>query len=162
MRKVSKNFYLISWIGAGILLLSLYVIGWIGGIEGGWEVWLGFNFLGIIPGIYLSIVCLVLLYKAWASIQDGQTPVGPGKAVGFFFHSLLQLLLDLPGDLGSRQGVQRLSRAPLPLHPPAPGGFVPGPLCLGPCRAGIIGFRSRNGNVSFPASAGDRRAFGDL
>jgi len=85
MRKVSKNFYLISWIGAGILLLFLYLTGWIAGIHRGWEAWLGATYLGIIPGIYLSIVGLVFLYKAWASIQDGQTPVSPGKAVGFLF-----------------------------------------------------------------------------
>jgi hypothetical protein len=85
MRKVSKNFYLVSWAAGGIALLSLYLTGWIAGIRRGWEAWQAATSLGVLPGIYLAVVWLVLLHKAWASIQDGQTSVSPGKAVGFLF-----------------------------------------------------------------------------
>jgi hypothetical protein len=35
--------------------------------------------------LYGSILYLVLLYKAWAAIQDGQARTTPGRAVGFCF-----------------------------------------------------------------------------
>ncbi len=35
--------------------------------------------------LYGAVLYLVLLYKAWAAIQDGQVRTTPGKAVGFCF-----------------------------------------------------------------------------
>jgi len=37
------------------------------------------------PSILSGIFFCVLLHKAWAAIQDGQTPVSPGAAVGYLF-----------------------------------------------------------------------------
>lgn len=37
------------------------------------------------PSILSGIFLMILLHKAWASIQDGQTPVSPGAAIGFMF-----------------------------------------------------------------------------
>lgn len=85
MQGVSKNFYLGSWIAAGSVYFILLLIGWIVSFEEGWGAWYAFSLLGAVPGIYQMVIWLVLLYKAWASIQDGQTPVSPGKAAGFLF-----------------------------------------------------------------------------
>jgi hypothetical protein len=37
------------------------------------------------PSIISAVFFMILLYKAWAALQDGQTPVSPGKALGFLF-----------------------------------------------------------------------------
>lgn len=37
------------------------------------------------PSILSIVFFFILLYKAWAALQDGQTPVSPGKALGFLF-----------------------------------------------------------------------------
>jgi hypothetical protein len=45
----------------------------------------GAMLLGVI-GVIIGIVCFcVLLYRAWAVIQDGRTTMTPGKAVGLLF-----------------------------------------------------------------------------
>ncbi|MEM7227712.1 MAG: hypothetical protein AAF432_02750 [Planctomycetota bacterium] len=42
--------------------------------------------VGVIPSIIAGVLLLVLVWKMWASIQDGQlTRTTPGKAVGFLF-----------------------------------------------------------------------------
>jgi cytochrome bd-type quinol oxidase subunit 2 len=41
--------------------------------------------LGLLLDLYVSVVFLVLLYKAWACIQDGGTRTTPGQAIGFLF-----------------------------------------------------------------------------
>lgn len=41
--------------------------------------------LALLPAVYAVIVMLVLWFRAWASIQDGQARTTPGKAVGFLF-----------------------------------------------------------------------------
>jgi hypothetical protein len=78
------------------LYITLYLVGLIGG--------------GVMTGLAVSdpalselvMVCWaplliaiiafwVLLYKAWAAIQDGYTPVSPGKALGFMFIPLFNI-----------------------------------------------------------------------
>lgn len=85
MKNVSKNFYLGSWIGAGGISWILLIIGWIVSWKKGWEDWYGFVGIAAIPELYVGIVMLVLWYKAWSVIQDGQTKISPGKAIGFLF-----------------------------------------------------------------------------
>lgn len=78
MKKLSKGFYLGSLVGGDGLSTILLIVGAVK------------KEMGIIPFasilvVYWMIVWLVLLYKAWASIQDGHARTTPGKAVGFHF-----------------------------------------------------------------------------
>lgn len=70
MEKLSKGFYVGSIAGAGILGTILIAT----------EVAFGTVLL-----IYAAVVSLVMWYKAWKAIQDGNARTTPGKAVGFLF-----------------------------------------------------------------------------
>lgn len=41
--------------------------------------------------LYSSVIGLIVWYKAWASIQDGNARTTPGKAIGFLFIPLFNL-----------------------------------------------------------------------
>jgi hypothetical protein len=68
--RVRKWFYVASVAGGAILGIVLYETG----VPG-----------GNIPWIYATAIALVLLYKAWKAIQDGQARTTPGWAVGLLF-----------------------------------------------------------------------------
>ena len=77
-KRLSKAFYLISFIVASGLLIILPIKGKAGpGATLSGEV--------AIPMIYLTVVFCILFYKAWSSIQDGHARTTPGKAIGFLF-----------------------------------------------------------------------------
>lgn len=76
MQKMSKGFYLGSYLVAGILGLIFCGIGWI--------IW-PLLVLGIPLMIYLFIVFCMFVHKSWSSIQDGHARTGPCKALGFLF-----------------------------------------------------------------------------
>ncbi|HXE74980.1 MAG TPA: hypothetical protein VNN18_04980 [Candidatus Xenobia bacterium] len=95
MNRLSKGFYVGSvavGLGLGILVIVITAVLMIG---------LGGNIsedeaaLAIIPAallmLYGVVVMLMLWYKAWAAIQDGQARTTPGKAVGFLFIPLFNL-----------------------------------------------------------------------
>ncbi len=85
MERLSKKFYLGSVIiGLGIGLV-LVIIGSI--MSGGGSFTRGGPLMGVawIPLLYAGIVTLMLYYKAWEAIQDGNARTSPGKAVGFLF-----------------------------------------------------------------------------
>jgi hypothetical protein len=91
MGKLSKGFYAGGW-GAGIglgLLLLLVGIATIAGSRGrdADAVVRGVFFIvqAYIPILFAAVVMLVLVYKMWAAIQDGQVRTTPGKALGFLF-----------------------------------------------------------------------------
>lgn len=88
MKRLSKGFYFGSF-AVGVSLVS----GWfsffgtsllIGATVDIVTVALISSFITLLI-VYLVIVWLVLLYKAWASIQDGFARTTPGKAIGFLF-----------------------------------------------------------------------------
>ncbi|HUS68403.1 MAG TPA: hypothetical protein VMZ28_27905 [Kofleriaceae bacterium] len=107
---------------------GLYVTMWIIGIAGsgimGGLVASGGHVDELIPFIPLPILLgaiflWVLLYKAWAAIQDGHARTTPGKAVGFLFIPIFNIywLFIAIGSWGKgfnafaeRQGIQH--RAP--------------------------------------------------
>ena len=95
MNRLSKGFYVGSiagGLGLGMLVLMITVVLMIG---------LGGNIsedeaaIAIVPAVLLMfygvVVMLVLWYKAWEAIQDGQARTTPGKAVGFLFIPLFNL-----------------------------------------------------------------------
>jgi hypothetical protein len=45
----------------------------------------------LLVNVYL-VSCLVLMYRCWSLIQDGQTAVSPGKAIGFLFVPFLNFV----------------------------------------------------------------------
>jgi len=74
--RLSKGFYLGSYVGGmvvggGLLIAGIFV----------WPLLV----LAIPLIIYAEVVWYILLYKAWASIQDGHARTGPCRAVGFCF-----------------------------------------------------------------------------
>jgi hypothetical protein len=80
---LSKDFYVVSGAIAYGSVLLLDLIGWISSKN--WFTWERFQLYSLIPTIYMVIVMLVFTYQIWDAIQDGHTPVSPGKAVGFIF-----------------------------------------------------------------------------
>ena len=59
-----------------------------------------FSILAVASGPIGEIAYLVLLYKAWASIQDGYARTSPGKAVGFMFIPFFSLYWIFPSQWG--------------------------------------------------------------
>ena len=80
--RLSKGFFLGSFIGAGVinLLLTALIV-----MAGGDEIIFLFVGLSLIPTIYVTIVGCIMWYRAWSSIQDEYVRTTPGKAVGFMF-----------------------------------------------------------------------------
>ncbi len=95
MNKLSKGFYVGSiagGLGAGLLVLVITVVLM---VSSGGNISEDEAAIAIVPAVLLmfygGIVMLVLWYKAWAAIQDGQARTTPGKAVGFLFIPLFNL-----------------------------------------------------------------------
>lgn len=82
MQKVSTGFYAGSWIVGGCLTILLYILSYTAEHSSDAGI---YRALAMIPLLYTAIVMFVLLYKAWASIQDQYTRITPGKAIGFLF-----------------------------------------------------------------------------
>ncbi len=112
--KVSKTFYIGSIIGGPLVGVAIFIAAFVAfmvsaGMAGGAAstpkmndvasvVMMGgggvllLGVLAMFAGIlYTAIVWMVLLYKAWSSIQDGQARTTPGQAVGFMFIPLFNL-----------------------------------------------------------------------
>jgi FtsH-binding integral membrane protein len=89
-RKVSRKFYLGTTLGAAILLivggtLSSIVLRMImPGLLGSFII-TSYAFGGLCLSIYVEVVFLVMLFKAWHSLRAGHPRTTPGKAVGFLF-----------------------------------------------------------------------------
>ncbi|MFX4263477.1 hypothetical protein ACOBQJ_14930 [Pelotomaculum propionicicum] len=83
MTKIHKGFYLGSWTAGGALIIIMLFSGWVALLKGNRDLSADLYIYAIIPYTYLGIVWLVLLYKAWAAIQDGHASVTPVKAVVF-------------------------------------------------------------------------------
>jgi hypothetical protein len=80
---MQKYFYLGSWIAGGVIIVIMLVSSWIAVLTGRQELSDILYIYTIVPYTYIGIVWLVLLYKAWESIQDDQASVTPVKAVVF-------------------------------------------------------------------------------
>ncbi len=82
MTKLSKGFYLGSFVGAGSLALILYGIMPVLYVNSkNTAQLLVISLVAAAVAIYMVVVLCVLVYKAWASIQDGDTRTTPGQAL---------------------------------------------------------------------------------
>ena len=89
MQRLSKPFFLGSYIGCTVII---FILGWVwwsliliyADDEFTWAfMW---PIILVIPlSIYLAVVQCLFIYKAWASIQDGHVRSGPCQALGFLF-----------------------------------------------------------------------------
>lgn len=92
---LSKGFYLGSIIGGYVgSLVFGFVAGVVSAMEG-LPLWEGsgatWMLLGIIAVVYLTVINLLLWWKAWKSIQDFGARTSPGQAVGFLFIPIVNL-----------------------------------------------------------------------
>jgi hypothetical protein len=55
------------------------------GVVAGLGLWLIAFLVGILGAVYSAVVMLVLYYRMWSAIQDGQARTNPAQAVGFLF-----------------------------------------------------------------------------
>lgn len=100
--RLSKPFYLGSIIGAPVVagaIMMMGVFGAIGGASTGSEdaarvglgAMMGSMGLAICVFLYGFVIQLVLIYKLWSAINDGQARTTPGKAAGFMLIPLFNL-----------------------------------------------------------------------
>jgi len=122
MNRLSKPFYLGSYLGCTVAVL---ILGWVMGAliliyaddEFSWAyMW---PILPLAPlSIYLAVVQCLFIYKAWASIQDGQARAGPCKALGFLFipffnfYWVFQAVWGFAVDFNKYRARNNLSSAP--------------------------------------------------
>jgi hypothetical protein len=98
VKKVSKPFYLGSYIGSGVatfiilvamvILIAATVITAVNDREPSWILILNIIWMYILLfaiSIYSTVITIILVYKAWQAIDDGKQRTSPGKAVGFYF-----------------------------------------------------------------------------
>ena len=85
---ISKGLYIFLIFGLSLLSIAL-VIPVIGILMANNEdlifVSLGFSCMAMIGGVVSAVMSNILVYKLWATIQDGPARTTPGKAVGFLF-----------------------------------------------------------------------------
>lgn len=84
-QRLSKGFYLGSIAGGLVVYVLLIVVSVAMSASRNPEAGILSLILGALVLLYLVVVLWVLMYKAWAAIQDGYARTTPGKAVGFMF-----------------------------------------------------------------------------
>lgn len=89
--KVFKSFYLSVPIFSMLLGIVLAIVGGVKGPPTDVESLIEFYKPLIVPMLISGIAMLSLLYKAWASIQDGYARTTPGRAVGFMLIPVFNL-----------------------------------------------------------------------
>ena len=100
--KMSKAFYLGSILGAPVVAIAIIAMGFMGAIGGaasgsetaaqaGVGAMMGSFGLAWLAIIYGVVIQMVMIYKAWSAINDGQARTTPGKAVGFMFIPLFNI-----------------------------------------------------------------------
>jgi hypothetical protein len=100
--KLSKMFYLGSMIGAPIVGGAFIMIGFFGAIGGaasgsedaarvGLGAMMGTMGLAFLAFLFGFVVQIMLVYKLWSAINDGQARTTPGKAAGFMLIPLFNL-----------------------------------------------------------------------
>ena len=90
-RGISKRFYMISIIGSAILSLIFISLLVISSSTESVALIMSSLMLGYALSIYAIVMLFLLLYKSWASIQDGHARTTPCKAVGFSFIPLFNI-----------------------------------------------------------------------
>ena len=123
--KLSKRFYMGSIAGVGGLAVVFLVIANLmllsANVSGG-ETPAGIVLLliGLLLSIYGGIVAMILWYKAWETIQDGNARTTPGKAIGFLFipifnfYWIFQAFLGFSKDYNSYVKRHNISISPIP------------------------------------------------
>jgi hypothetical protein len=89
--KVFKGFYLSVPIISMLVGVALVVGRGVKELPADVESFIEFYKLLLVPMLISGIAMLSLLYKAWASIQDGRARTTPGRAVGFMFIPVFNL-----------------------------------------------------------------------
>ncbi|HUS18149.1 MAG TPA: hypothetical protein VMZ25_00730 [Terriglobales bacterium] len=100
--KLSKLFYLGSILGAPVVAVAIIAVGFMGAVGGaasgsdaaaqaGVGAMLGSFGLAWLAILYGAAVQLLLIYKAWSAINDGQARTTPGKAAGFLLIPLFNI-----------------------------------------------------------------------
>lgn len=89
--KVFKGFYLSVPIFSILLVVVLVVVSGVKEPPTDVESFIEFYKLLLVPMLINGIAMLSLLYKAWASIQDGRARTTPGRAVGFMLVPVFNL-----------------------------------------------------------------------
>lgn len=86
---MSKALFVWGWAGCIVAAMLLVGIGFVAAMgstsQSGAESALGIILLAYVPMLAAAVIFLIMIYKMWAAIQDGQARTTPGKAVGFLF-----------------------------------------------------------------------------
>jgi len=97
-KPMSKVFYLGGYFGGMVVFGILYVMALGGTIMAAQRNpgqvpagAMGLIGLAFVPLIFSIVVMAMFLHRMWASIQDGQARMSPGKAVGFMFIPLFNI-----------------------------------------------------------------------
>ena len=110
--RMSKQFYLITLIGGGILLIIFSILAATADED--------LLAVSIVISVAITVIVLRFWYQAWSAIQDGQARTTPGKAVGFLFiplfglYWLFQMTWGFAKDFNSYVSRHGLGVGPLP------------------------------------------------
>ena len=103
--KMSKGFYIggyFAGFGVSVILLVAVIVTFVALAaqdphnQGPPLAMFGFMALASLPALFSMVVLFMFIYRMWASIQDGQARMTPGKAVGFCFIPLFNLYWMFP------------------------------------------------------------------
>ena len=90
----------------------------------------GMFMLAMLCAMLPSIAFLVLLYKAWSAINDGQARTTPGAAVGFMFIPLFNIYWMFMAIYGWAQDYNKyIARHNIRVNPVGEGMFLALPIC---------------------------------
>jgi hypothetical protein len=97
-KPMSKVFYLGGYFGGLVVFGIIYVVAFGGMMMAAQRnpnhvptAGIGLMGLALVPLIFSMVVMAMFLHRMWASIQDGQARMSPGKAVGFMFIPLFNI-----------------------------------------------------------------------
>jgi hypothetical protein len=140
MQRMSKGFFIGSFIAGFVLFLIFYSIGYalmlVSMANNDRDppfAAFGMMCFAYIPMIYMAVVVAIFVYKIWSAIQDGEVRTTPGKAVGYLFIPLFNLYWIFMAYWGWAQDYNKyISQRNLPLQKVSEG------VALGVCVCTLI------------------------
>lgn len=97
---IAAFLYVIFSVASGIVAMTDYG-----------DDWIIYAVISMILWVPMTVFESLILHRGWAAVQDGQTDVSPGKAVGFGFIPFFSLYWNFVANVGLMRHFNRLAEA---------------------------------------------------